>query len=46
MRWHLIEIMRVENLTKNNVFNDISFNIRKGEILGIETLSTEDICVL
>ncbi|EGT2203346.1 sugar ABC transporter ATP-binding protein [Clostridioides difficile] len=29
------EIMRVENLTKNNVFNDISFNIRKGEILGI-----------
>ncbi|MDX5648029.1 sugar ABC transporter ATP-binding protein [Clostridioides difficile] len=29
------EIMRVENLTKNNVFNDVSFNIRKGEILGI-----------
>ncbi|EGT4637446.1 sugar ABC transporter ATP-binding protein [Clostridioides difficile] len=29
------EIMRVESLTKNNVFNDISFNIRKGEILGI-----------
>ncbi|MDU7224713.1 MAG: sugar ABC transporter ATP-binding protein [Clostridioides difficile] len=29
------EIMRVENLTKNNVFDDISFNIRKGEILGI-----------
>lgn len=29
------EIMRVENLTKNNVFNDVSFNIRKGKILGI-----------
>lgn len=27
--------MWVESLIKNNVFNDISFNIRKGEILGI-----------
>lgn len=29
------EILRVENLTRNGVFKDVSFNVRKGEIFGI-----------
>nr|WP_312214386.1 sugar ABC transporter ATP-binding protein [Clostridioides sp.] len=29
------EILRVENLTRNGVFNDVSFSVRKGEIFGI-----------
>lgn len=32
------EILRVEGLTKKGVCNDISFNLRKGEILGIAGL--------
>lgn len=32
------EVLRVENLTKNGVFHDISFTVRKGEILGFAGL--------
>ena len=29
------EVLRVENLTRNGVFSDVSFNVKKGEIFGI-----------
>jgi ribose transport system ATP-binding protein len=29
------EILRVENITRDGVFSDVSFNVRKGEIFGI-----------
>lgn len=32
------EVLRVENLTRKNVFEDISFTLRKGEVLGIAGL--------
>ena len=32
------EILRVENLTRNGVFNDISFNLHAGEIVGFAGL--------
>lgn len=32
------EIFRVENFTREGVFNDISFSLRKGEILGVAGL--------
>lgn len=33
-----IEVLRVENLTKNGVFKDVSFSVCKGEILGFSGL--------
>ena len=32
------EVLRVENLTRTGYFKDVSFNIRKGEILGLTGL--------
>lgn len=32
------EILRINNFTRNGVFNNISFNLHKGEILGISGL--------
>lgn len=32
------EALRIENYTSNNVFNDVSFNVHKGEILGLSGL--------
>jgi ribose transport system ATP-binding protein len=32
------EIIRVENLTRNGIFEDISFNLRKGEVVGLAGL--------
>ncbi|MHB0998645.1 MAG: sugar ABC transporter ATP-binding protein [Armatimonadota bacterium] len=33
-----MEMLKVENLTKNGVFRDISFSLKKGEILGFSGL--------
>ncbi|KEH95321.1 D-ribose transporter ATP-binding protein [Clostridium botulinum C/D str. BKT12695] len=32
------ELLKVENLTKKDIFNNISFNVKRGEILGIAGL--------
>ncbi len=32
------EALRIENYTSNNVFNDVSFKVHKGEILGLSGL--------
>jgi len=32
------EILRVENLTRNHAFNDVSFTLQKGDVLGITGL--------
>jgi ABC-type sugar transport system ATPase subunit len=32
------EVFRVENLTRKGVFSDVSFNVRRGEIVGISGL--------
>ncbi len=32
------EVLRVEGLTKNKVFNDVSFSVRAGEVLGVSGL--------